>query len=65
MNILIETFLQFFYIQNGDMCLKTFYQYFFVFFVLYGRASLLKTFYMSLHNTNNLKKTETTPDSLD
>ena len=58
--------MQFFYIQNRWMCLskKILCQYFWGFFALLGTASPLKTFYMSLHSTKNVKKIDITPDSL-
>ena len=58
--------MQFFYIENRKMRLskKILYQYFIVSLALFGIVSLLKTFYMSLHSTKNLKITYTTPDSL-
>ena len=47
--------MQFFYIENRKMRLskKILYQYFIVSLPLFGIASLLKTFYMSLHSTKN------------
>ena len=54
MNILIDNLqMQFFHIPNLKNIL---YQYFVIVFALLGTASPLKTLYMSLHSTNNLKK---------
>ena len=58
MNILTDNLLkELFYIQNRKMCLSEtiLYQYF-DFFALLGTAAPLKTFYISLHTTKNLKK---------
>ena len=51
--------MHFFHIPNHEMCLskKILFQYFSVSFLLLGTASPLKTSYMSLHSTKNLRKT--------
>ena len=67
MNILINNlFMQFFYIQNRNMCLskKILYHYFVDFFALLGTTFPLETFNMSLHNMKNLKKIQAISDSL-
>ena len=50
--------MQFFYIQNRNVCLtkKILYHYFVGFFALLGTTFPLKTFNMTLHNMKNLKK---------
>ena len=44
--------------------IKRFYTNTLLLFVLLGTASPLKTFYMSLHSTKNLKKIFSTPGNL-
>ena len=59
MKILIDNLLmQIFHIPNRTMCFSKniFYQYFAGFFTQFWKASTLKTFHMSLHNSKNLKK---------
>ena len=59
MNILIYNLCSsfFFIIQIRIMCLsKSFYTNTLLFFAVLGSAFPLKTFYMSLHSTKNLKK---------
>ena len=55
--------MQFFYIQNREMCLSKMilYQYF---LALPGTASSLKAFYMSSYNTKNLKRKYKSPLTL-
>ena len=67
MNILIDSLLtQFFIFQKCKVCLSKmiFYQYFvestlsifYQYFALIETASSLKTFYLLVHSTKNLKK---------